>query len=205
MTPALEPGTPGEGARIVTMPAEAERTFTAHVGMTIFLGSWAMMFGALFFAYAMLRVRSPVWPPVGVHLPLLVPALNTAVIVLSGLALRRGSQAVDAGRGSLLLPWLAVAAGLGAAFLAIQCASWWGLWSAGLTSSSSPFGSTFYLLTVFHALHVLVGLGLLGTLFPGAARHAYDVRRRTRLRLVSMFWHFVAVVWILMFVSVYLV
>ena len=205
MPAAMGPGASGAGARVVTMPAEEERRFTAHVGMTIFLGSWAMMFGALFFAYAMLRVRTPVWPPAGVHLPLLVPALNTVVIVLSGLALWRGSLAVDRGRGSLLLPWLSVAAGLGTAFLAIQCATWWRTWSAGLTSGSSPFGSIFYLLTVFHALHVLVGLGLLGTLFPGAAGHAYDVRRRTRLRLVSMFWHFVAVVWILMFVSVYLV
>src|ERR1700687_1037837 len=76
---------------------------TAHIGMIIFLGSWAMMFAALFFIYAGLRVRSVGWPPPGVPvLPLALPALNTLTIGSSSVVLQLGLGAFRSGRPKVL-------------------------------------------------------------------------------------------------------
>ena len=75
----------------------------------------------------------------------------------------------------------------------------------GLRLDSGIYGSIFYTLTVFHGLHVLVGLVLLLSLLPTALRPARIVGRHVRIRLLALFWHFVDVVWVVMFLLVYVV
>jgi cytochrome c oxidase subunit 3 len=189
--------------RVVAIPPEQERAFTSHVGMIIFLGSWAMMFGALFFSYAMLRARAKTWPPEGVDLPLLLPLVNTVVMVGSELLLVRANRLARAGRAGAIATPLLSAIVLGTVFMVLQGLTWWRAWSSGVLPGSGALGSVFWTLTCFHALHVLVGLGLLVALVPWALRRPHEMRSRMRLRLVSMFWHFVGIAWVLIFVSVF--
>jgi cytochrome c oxidase subunit 3 len=94
---------------------------------------------------------------------------------------------------------------LGAAFLALQLAVWIPLWQRGFRiDNTGSYGSIFYGLTVFHALHVLAGLGVLAVLLPGARRGRWRSGAQSRVRASAMFWHFVDAVWVVMFVAVYL-
>ena len=178
---------------------------TSYVGMVMALASWTMLFASLFFAYAVLRLRSPMWPPEGVaRLPRLLPFVNTLVLLASSVTLHRGTGRSTERSGALHAA-LGRTIGLGALFLALQLAVWIPLWRAGLRiDNSGPYGSIFYGLTVFHALHVLAGLVVLAALLPGAARGRWVSGLQTRVRLSAMFWHFVDAVWVLMFVTIYL-
>jgi cytochrome c oxidase subunit 3 len=185
-------------------PRKNRRDVTSYVGMVIFLGGWAMMFGALFFAYAIVRYKQMSWPPEGEKaLPVLVPGINTALLMLSSGALILALRAVRGARPAALKAWLCVAFGLGAVFLASQVIVWMGLWREGLLPSSSIYGSVFYGLTWFHALHVVVGLIGLLTLLPRAFAGKFSVGSHTAVRMWAMFWHFVDAVWVLMFVTIY--
>ena len=192
-------------ARIYQLRADAERDHTSRVGMIIFLGSWTMMFAALFFSYALLRFRAPAWPPPGLpHLPLGLPAAATAVLAASSFALHRGGRALARDQRRGLAVGAGIATGLGVVFLTLQWTQWASLWHSGLRTDSGVYGGIFYLLTCFHALHVLVGLGLLTWLAVGAALGAFTAKTQAPVRVVSMFWHFVGVVWGVVFVTVYL-
>lgn len=173
---------------------------TAHVGMAVFLGSWAMLFVALFFAYAFVRARAPAWPPVDAPpLPRLLPGLNTIVIAASSAAVVRAVRAQELGRAARAAAALGWAAALGAIFLALQAVVWTGLWREGLVPSGGPYPSVFYAFTAFHALHVLVGLAALAWL----AVHTRTGATRTGVRLWGWYWHFVGVVWAALYVSLY--
>ena len=172
--------------------------------MVLFLGSWAMMFGALFFCYALLRIRAPAWPPPGMtELPLALPGLNTLLLLLSSATMQRGLTGLRRGRLSQLRLHLLATIFLGSIFTALQCAVWIDLWSAGLRLDSGTYGGLFYLLTVFHGLHVLVGLGLLIWLVGPTVGRRPIAPRRVPVTLASMFWHGVDLVWVVMFLTVY--
>jgi cytochrome c oxidase subunit 3 len=181
-------------------PAEV----TAYVGMVVFLGSWAMMFAALFFSYALVRSRAPVWPPLDVPaLPLLLPAVNTAVIAASSAAVVAALRAATLGRRGRAARALVAAGALGAVFLALQAAVWVGLWRDGLRIEGGPYPSVFYSLTALHALHVAVGVVALAMLAARALRGTGP--SRLAVRLWGMYWHFVGIVWGVLYVTVYLV
>lgn len=175
-----------------------------YAGMVIFLGSWAMMFGALFFSYAVLRVDAPIWPAPGfAPLPLGLPGINTLILLASSRTLSLALARSRAGqlarcRNQLLLTLL-----LGTVFVALQCEVWSELWQSGLRLDSGAYGGTFYLLTVFHVLHVLVGLALLLRLVAPLLRPEPAAPSRVSAALTAMFWHFVDVIWLVMFVVVY--
>lgn len=185
--------------------AEAEeKRSLGYLGMIIFLGSWAMMFGALFFAYAALRLGARSWPPPGAtHLPLLLPGISTTVILASSVTLQRGMRCVREGRTAAFAQWLLATIAVGTIFLCVQVVVWSSLWAHGLRQSSGSYGAIFYTMTVFHFLHVVVGLGMLCWLLPSALRRSVAVPYRVRVRLVSMFWHFVSIVWVAIYLSVY--
>ena len=183
----------------------ANLNFTAHIGLVIFLGSWTMMFAGLFFIYLSLRARQPIWPPENLpHLPLALPIFNSLFLVASSLALSRALKFLPQG---LLRPvrryWLGAVL-LGLLFMILQSYAWHNLWNLGLTLRSGVYGSTFYLLTCFHALHIVVGLGLLLWLSPPIIKLRPLTTHAARMHLVSWFWHFMGIVWLVIFVSVYI-
>lgn len=182
-------------------PRGPERT--AYVGMAIFLGSWAMLFLGLFFAYAFVRARAPVWPPLDAPaLPRLLPGLNTVALAASSAAVGRAVRSQELGRARSASWSLAAAALLGAAFLVLQGLVWIALWREGLVPSGGPYPSVFYAFTAFHALHVLVGLAALAGLAVRARVRAGVTR--TDVRLWGWYWHFVGIVWVALYVTVYL-
>lgn len=189
------------------IPYRGPRTQTEwnqFLGMVIFLASWAMLFAALFFVYGGLRARAAVWPPVDAPpLPLLWPALNTGVVLLSSYCLHRGIQGMRRGDEARVPGWLGGALVLGIGFVALQALVWWQLYRAGLTPQSGTYGSAFFGLTWVHAAHVIVGLGALVFILVGALRHRYTPARAMGPRLWGMYWHFVGAVWLFLFTTVY--
>ncbi|MGZ6123824.1 MAG: cytochrome c oxidase subunit 3 [Myxococcales bacterium] len=182
----------------------ARKDATAWIGMLIFLGSWAMMFAALFFAYGSLRARSSAWPPLETpRLPLVLPVCNTLVIGASSLALERALWSARRGRLVAVLPAILAALLLGATFVGLQVLLWTRLWNAGLRPDGGPYASVFYGLTVVHALHVAVGLLGLGYCAARASVAAFTPVRHVGLRLWAAYWHFVGVVWLLLLVTVF--
>jgi cytochrome c oxidase subunit III len=185
-------------------PPRRPRDVTAYIGMVIFLGGWAMMFAGLFFAYAIVRFKAMSWPPPGeARLPVALPALNTVVILASSGTLALALRAIRAARPTLFKLSVVATFVLGAAFVALQYVVWRRLYLDGLKPDTGIYGSVFYGLTCFHAVHVLVGLIGLLTLVPRAFAGKFSALDHTPVRMWSMYWHFVDFVWLLMFVSVY--
>ncbi len=187
---------------------QRESEFTHVVGMLIALGSWGMMFGALFFIYLGLRAQTLSWPPPGLPpLPLRLPIVNTLVIIASSVTLTRALKVLRAGDRRRALALMGATAALGVAFVGLQLLLWRGLWLDGITTSTGTLGTVFYGLTVLHALHVGAGLLVLSYLLAAVWRQGSAhqlMRRAVSLRLCGMFWHFVGAVWILMFIGLFL-
>jgi cytochrome c oxidase subunit 3 len=183
----------------------AERSL-AYAGMVIFLGSWAMLFGALFFSYAVLRVSAPIWPPPGFEsLPLALPGINTLLLLASSRTLALALARLRCGQLARCRNELLGTILLGVVFVGLQCKVWADLWKSGLHLGSGAYGGTFYVLTVFHSLHVLVGLGLLARLVAPLVWRVPIAPGRVPAALTAMFWHFVSAVWLTIFVAVYVV
>jgi cytochrome c oxidase subunit 3 len=177
---------------------------TQFVGLVMFLGSATVMFAALFFSFATYRVNaSSSWPPLALtDVPLWIPTMSTVLIFASSLVLESARRRVFAGdlvaaKRRVMFTFI-----LAVAFVAMQSWLWQVMWAKGVTLSSEQFASYFYLLTVFHALHIVVGLGLLSYL---SRRLSGDSPAGVRVpaRLITLFWHFVGVVWGLLFVLLF--
>jgi cytochrome c oxidase subunit 3 len=172
------------------------------VGMVLFLGSELMFFGALFATYFVLRAAARSWPPPSVRLDLPEPAAFTAVLVASSGTMQAAVARIGRGDVGGLVRWVWVTAALGAVFLAGQ-----GLGYARATFdiASGPYGSAFYAMTGFHALHVLAGLLLLLVVVGRAGAGASSREEHAGVEAVAYYWHFVDVVWIGLFSAIYLV
>jgi heme/copper-type cytochrome/quinol oxidase subunit 3 len=156
----------------------SDRQRTSFVGMAVFLGGWTMLFVALLFVWADVRISSPVWPPDGEpRAPLLYPAVATLLIAASSWMLARGRVAA-----TVLL---------GGGFVAVQLAGLAALWRAGVTPSSGRYGSILYTFLALHGLHVVVGLA--GLVLARATQPNW-----------RLFWHFVGGVWLVLFAALYL-
>lgn len=189
---------------VVELRPRAKEEFTSSVGMIIFLASWAMMFSALFFVYGFIRMRTAAWPPAGMPtLPVALPALNTAIMLVSSFTFSRGLLALRRGDRARFQALVVTTFALGALFLGLQIHVWSSLSRAGLHASSGTYGSVFYALTTIHALHVAAGLLILLWVFFRSLRGTYSEHNHINVRLCTMFWHFVDAVWILMFLTLY--
>jgi cytochrome c oxidase subunit III len=157
--------------------AERARRLDGVVGLAIFLGATSMLFVAALFAYAVLRAQAPAWPPAGTPpFPRGAAGANGLLLLGAGLALRKGRPRA--------------AALLGAAFLALQALLWRHLVAAHLGPGAGPLGDAFFALSILHALHVAGGLVALA------------FTRASRLRLLTIYWDFVAAVWAVIYVGV---
>ena len=186
-------------------PFGHEDRSTPWLGMVVALASWAMMFAALFLAYVLLRVQQQVWPPLGTPpLPQLLPALNTFVLLASSVSLHFGLRRMRRLQHRNFVFGVFGAIGLGLGFMGLQVLLWQHMHSAGL-SLEELFGSIFYLLTWFHAFHIVAGLLALAWLGFGAVRHRYGPDRQVPVLLISAFWHFLTVMWMFMYVAIFLV
>lgn len=190
-----------EVAEVLQYPSpHAERNRTAYWGMGLFLAGWAMTFGGLFFTYALLRQRAPSWPPLGLPpLPLLLPTLSTAAIGLSSVAFEAGLISVRRRRAHLGARCLLGCVVLGGLFLALQLMLAQEAAASGLTADRGGYAAVFYGFTVLHALHLVIGWVAVMALGVATFKGRYTPARHLPLRLWGLYWHFVGVVWALMY------
>ena len=183
-------------------------TRTAHghgdhnlTGMVIFLISESLIFFAFFVGYAVFKQSSPVWLPEGVEgLEVRGPLLFTVILVSSSFVAWFAERALAARQlWRFRALWLLTMA-MGTVFLVGQAIEWAGL-PFGLRSG--VFGGSFYLLTGFHGLHVLTGILLMGLMLARSFRPGNYDGGEAGVVSVSLFWHFVDVIWIILFVLLY--
>ncbi len=181
------------------------RSSSAMIGMVAFIASWAMLFGGLFFAFGLLRLGSEAWPPVNViNLPIALPAINTGILLSSSVLLMVAMHYLRKGNERATVHALLIATILGIMFVVTQAWLWNEMSGLGLNLSDSHYGGLFYMFTVIHVIHVVVGIGGLLALTINAYRGRYTQESHLPVRLWSMYWHFVGVVWIPMFVLLFL-
>jgi cytochrome c oxidase subunit III len=200
----LDLAVPPQGDIVPYRSTRARSDRTALLGMIFFLGSWAMMFASLFFAYGLVRSRAAVWPPGDLPaLPLFLPGIATLVIALSSAAMQLAVHAVRDRREGRAGPLLVLTLLLGAGFVGLQAILWSGLYAAGLRPQEGPYASVFWGLTGIHAAHVGVGLLALAWLAFRTFRGAFTAARFAPLRLWAMYWHFVGIVWLIVYLIVF--
>jgi cytochrome c oxidase subunit III len=189
------PGVAAGGARSERGPS------ALSVGVVVWLASELMFFSGLFAAWFSLRASNPEWPPDGVELDLPRTWVATAVLVASSGTMHLAVAAAERSDRAGALRWLAATGLLGTAFLANL-----GLEYAELPfeMSSHAYGSIFYLLTGFHGLHLLGGILFMAAVAATIGGSASRAPARGPVEVCAYYWHFVDVVWIAVFASVYL-
>jgi len=209
-------------ATTVTVPASRlhghdDRPSMVSVGTIIWLASELMFFAALFASYFTIRSVSPeLWSQNTEKLNIPFAAANTTILVLSSVTCQLGVFAAERGqagrsgsvfdvRGWGLREWFTLTYIMGAVFIAGQVTEYTSLIQEDVTLSSSAYGSMFYLTTGFHGIHVTGGL----IAFIFVLGRTYLARRFTHEQavsaiVVSYYWHFVDVVWIGLFATIYL-
>ncbi|MEO7664106.1 MAG: cytochrome c oxidase subunit 3 [Candidatus Limnocylindrales bacterium] len=181
-------------------PADARSNMLLAVKLAIL--SEIMLFGALFAAYFVIRASSGEWPPGGgLERPeLTLPGLNTLLLVSSSVTMQLAVRTAGRGDRSRLLRWLGLSLVLGLVFLFVQG---YEFANNGFGLDAGVFGSTFYILTGFHGAHVLVGLAFIAMVTNRARVGLISADNHTALEATSYYWHFVDVVWIFLFLTLY--
>lgn len=170
-------------------------------GMVIFLLSESIIFLAFFAGYAVFKSSSPVWLPAGVEgLEVRAPLLFTVVLVSSSFVAYGAERALAERRLWLFRALWLLTMAMGTVFLVGQGLEWAGL-PFGL--QSGVFGGSFYLLTGFHGLHVLTGILLMGLMLVRSFRPGNYNSGEAGVISVSLFWHFVDVIWVVLFLLIY--
>ena len=172
-------------------------------GVLVFLIAESMIFMGLFVAYGTFRLMAPSWPPEGTpELELLLPGINTLILISSSFVIHQADTAIKKNDVVGMRSWFAVTALMGAIFLVGQLYEYFHL-EFGLTDN--VFASTFYVLTGFHGLHVTVGLLLmLAVLWRSRKAEHYSSEHHFGIEATELYWHFVDVVWIILFFLLYI-
>ena len=177
------------------------------IGIWLFLASEVMFFTGLIGAYIVLRSGQTTWAlPTDANYPLNIPltALNTFFLICSSVTLVAALQAIQAGKRSLGTAMLALTTVIGALFVSVQAFEYYELWQHGTRPSTDLFGSCFYAMTGFHGFHVFLGVIALAVLTCMSAAGKFSPKNNATVELTGLYWHFVDLVWILLFAIVYL-
>jgi heme/copper-type cytochrome/quinol oxidase subunit 3 len=173
--------------------------------MWAFLASDCLFFGSLISTYLVYQGRSTVGPTPEEIFSIPITSISTFVLLTSSLAMVLALAAIQRNDIKGLRLWLFMVVLMGATFLSFQGYEFLTFRHEGLTPTTSVFGSTFFTLTGFHGAHVSVGvawlLGLLLYSFKGGLKRENSLQ----VELAGLYWHFVDIVWIIIFTVVYLV
>ncbi len=186
---------------------KSSRIDNAMLGMFLFIASEIMLFGSFFTAYFFVRVVNPSaieWPPEGFHLPVIVAGINTAILVTSSFTMHWALQSVKRNHRAGLIAGLLLTFLLGLAFLLIQMREYSRI---GFGPGDLAFASTFFGLTGLHGAHVFVGLTLLAFALVRSIRGHYGpaVHDHLGVEIPGIYWHFVDVMWIVVYATIYLI
>ena len=175
---------------------------TAWWAMLILILNEAVVFASLLASYFYLRFNSVLWPPPGVSLPeLTFSSINTLLLIGSSIVMQWAVNSVRQDHVRRLRVGLAVAFLMGAAFLGIQIYEYTQL---RFLPQEHAYGSLFWSITGLHALHVLAGLLMNAYIQVRAAYGHFSIDRHQAVENVSLYWHFVDIVWIFIFASLFL-
>jgi cytochrome c oxidase subunit 3 len=195
---------------------EAQKV-ASSLGMWLFLVTEVLFFGGMFTAYVVYRSSNrAAFEGASNLLDIRWGALNTAVLILSSLTMALSVWAASQGRKNRLTLFLALTLLLGATFLGVKAVEYAEKFENhevpgphfvvphGLPRQSEMFFSLYFCMTGLHALHMIIGIGLLAWLIARARRGAFTTRYNTPVEMVGLYWHFVDIVWIFLFPLLYL-
>ena len=169
-----------------------------------FIGSECLLFGTLIATYLVYEGRSVVGPTPQEILNIPITSVSTFDLLMSSLAMVMALAAVERGDKLWARAWLAATVVLGLFFLGFQAYEFTTFVHEGLTLKTNLFGSTFFVLTGFHGGHVAIGVIWLSTLLVRSLQGKLGPEKALNVELAGLYWHFVDVVWIVIFTVVYL-
>jgi cytochrome c oxidase subunit 3 len=202
-TATVAPGHEHEHEHHGPPPANrSSRVEPQFLGMVLFIISEIMLFGAFFTAYFFIRVVSgDPWPGEGVHLPVAVAGVNTAILLSSSATMHWALESARNENRNGLRAGLLTTFALGAAFLSIQINEYV---HVGFGPADSAQASIFFGLTGLHGAHVFVGLTLLAFATTRAFRGHYSAKEHRGVEVPGIYWHFVDVMWIFVYSTIYI-
>ncbi len=193
----------------MTHAATAHHTSTGldsrKIAFWTFIGSECLLFGSLIVTYLAYEGRSVTGPTTHEILNIPLTSVSTFDLLMSSLAMVLALAAVRRGDRVWAPVWLMTTAGLGLVFLGFQVYEFTHFVSEGLTITTNLFGSTFFTLTGFHGAHVFVGVVWLLTLLVLVVGGRLGPEKALNVEIAGLYWHFVDVVWIVIFTVVYLI
>ncbi|MGE5763538.1 MAG: cytochrome c oxidase subunit 3 [Mycobacterium leprae] len=175
------------------------------IGTVVWLSSELMFFAALFAIYFTLRSVATAWPPEDVHLNIALTLPNAILLIASSFVCQVGVFAAERGDVHKLRRWFTATLIMGTIFVMVQLYEYFELIREGVTISTHSYGSAFYLLTGFHGLHVTGGLVAFVLILARTYAGRFTPEKATSAIVVSYYWHFVDVVWIALYTTVYLI
>jgi len=175
------------------------------IAMWLFLGSECLLFGGLISTYMLYRGRVSEGPRPGNVFDIPFTSVSSFILLMSSLTMVLAVSAAQNrdDRGTTL--WLTITALLGATFVGGQVYEFTAMYNEGLGFTTSLFGSSFYTLTGFHGVHVTVGIIMLMSVVGIIKRSTIPGDKAEVVELVGLYWHFVDVIWIIIFTLVYLI
>jgi cytochrome c oxidase subunit III len=183
-------------------PNVSSRVEAQFLGMLLFIISEIMLFGAFFTAYFFIRVVGEVdWPGQGKELPVAIAGVNTAILLSSSLTMHWTLEGVRRENRRALQLGILTTFLLGLTFLSIQVNEYVHL---GFAPHDSAQGTIFYCLTGLHGAHVFVGLTLLAMVTVRAFRGHYSAKEHRGVEVPGIYWHFVDIMWIFVFSTLYI-
>lgn len=174
------------------------------MAMWAFLGSECLFFGALISAHLLYRNNTAGGPTRSDVYDIPFTSVSSFVLLMSSLTMVLALAAIQKGDHRRLRIWLMATALLGASFIAGQFFEFTEFIRAGLTIQTSPFGSSFFVLTGFHGAHVTVGILMLLSMYTLSKLGRLPTTQARKIEMVGLYWHFVDIVWIVIFTVVYL-
>jgi heme/copper-type cytochrome/quinol oxidase subunit 3 len=189
---------------LVETHGPAEGLELRKLAMWVFLSSEVIFFGSLIATFLVYKDKSVTGPGQEIlNIPL--TGVNTFILIISSLTMVLSLASAINDRQRQLKLWLLATIILGTVFLSIQGYEYFKLWEEGLTPAANLFGSAFYTLTGFHGTHVLVGVIILLGVLLKALLGGFGPKHYLPIELAGLYWHFVDLVWIVLFTLVYLI
>ena len=182
---------------------QSSRVDAQMLGMLLFIISEIMLFGAFFTAYFFIRVVGDAsWPAEGTELPVAVAGVNTAILISSSFTMHWALEGARHGNRAAMRVGLLTTFLLGLTFLTIQINEYVHI---GFAPGDHAQGSIFYGLTGLHGAHVFIGLMLLSFATIRAFRGHFTAKEHRGVEIPGIYWHFVDVMWIVVYTTIYII
>jgi cytochrome c oxidase subunit 3 len=197
----------------------AQQTEASTLGMWVFLVTEIMFFGGLFLAYLVYRSANPMgFQEASNHLNVIWGAVNTVVLIVSSLTMALAVRAAQTSAPpKMQVGWIVATMILGATFLGVKVIEYADkfehhlvpgpnfVWEGKYPAGAEMFYSLYFCMTGLHALHMIIGLGIMTVIGVMAWRGTFDEDYYTPVEVSGLYWHFVDIVWIFLFPLLYLI